>query len=219
MKERPILFSTPMINTIRERRKTQTRRVVKPQPHTTPIANGSASGNYDAWPNGDSCLEWDDVLADTAYYVQAGFCPHGQPGDRLWVRETWQARSPRDYGMECPISQPIEREGYAGHEWTVRYAATDQNFAEWSGWNPSIHMPRWASRITLEVVSVRVERVQDITAEDACAEGVPGCRDNLSNAHAVTWFATLWNQINGKRANCSWQDNPWVWVVEFKEIV
>lgn len=128
-------------------------------------------------------------------------CPYGQPGDRLWVREAC---------MVCDI----------GIEQHVAYRADGEPDESWLRplrWRPSIHMPRWASRITLEVTGVRVERLQDISDADAKAEGAP-----MSWASAQyrggTWrqgFSDLWRQINGPD---SWDANPFVWVVSFKRI-
>lgn len=204
MKERPILFSGPMVRAILDGRKTQTRRVVKPQPRQTPITNGSAVGSYDVWPNNDSCLEWDDVVADTAYYVQAGFCPYGQPGDRLWVREafaTVESEAPAA-GMEPSIGT-VYRASYDEQR--------DGQYLPGLTWRPSIFMPRWASRITLEVAGVRVERVQDITPEDAKSEGI----EHLYAPRNA--FANLWDAINAKRGY-PWESNPWIWVVEFRAL-
>jgi hypothetical protein len=201
MKERPILFSAPMVRAILSGTKTMTRRIVKPQPRQEPITNGSADGTYTMWPNDDACLEWADVIADPIYYAQAGFCSYGAPGDRLWVRETWQES---DRGVHFRADTDIMP----------------------GTWRPSIFMPRWASRITLEIADVRVERVQDISEEDAQAEGVQVTPGHLSRpigskeqptpySHRQA-FAALWDTINGKRA--PWDSNPWVWVVSFCRI-
>jgi hypothetical protein len=139
------------------------------------------------------------------------FCPYGVPGDTLWVRETWQ---------KCTGC-------YGGENGGVAYKATLPFFAAHK-WKPSIHMPRWASRITLTVQSVRVERVQDISGDDAMAEGITH-HDGLGVGHSGyrysntspvfcspdIAFAELWDSINAKRG-FSWQSNPWVWVIEFE---
>jgi hypothetical protein len=191
MKERPILFSGPMVRAILEGRKTQTRRIVKPQP-----------------PKGyhiDTC-QYNDT--GWAFWVSAndhaGTCtcknlrqPYGQPGDRLWVRETW-APAYRTYG-------------YATKKAIAYRVDSDHDPHKWK---PSIHMPRWASRITLKVVGVRVERLQECTRGDAMAEGCPF--PNMAiGSDPRKWYAELWNSINGMG---SWEANPWVWVVEFKVI-
>lgn len=222
MKERPILFSGSMVRAILDGTKTQTRRIVKPQP------TGNAPGVYaDLYNHGPQWAFWlpDNRMTEPRTWP----CPFGVPGDRLWVRErTWERpeRTPR-----------MMREG--ADTWAPREYDADlddgdrEQFREW-GWRsrPSIHMPRAASRIILEVVSVRVERLQAITDEDAKAEGVgslgmvvPMEATNLDGSisrgtahifNPVTKFAILWDRINGKRA--SWESNPYVWVVEFKKV-
>lgn len=128
-------------------------------------------------------------------------CPYGQPGDRLWVRETWAAPH------SCDHLKPSE----VGPEWRrIHYAATES-----LGWlikRPSIFMPRWASRITLEITGVRVERLQAISEADAKAEGSSLVSGSYSHRG---WFRELWGEINGPG---SWEVNPWVWVVEFRRL-
>ena len=185
MKERPILFSGPLVRAILEGRKTQTRRLVKPQPDGQPIVDAS----------------------DGAWYVDGGMwcrrCPFGAPGDRLWVRESF---CPRYFDNGAPA--------FAA-DWTGESA----DCVSKPKWTPSIHMPRALSRIDLEVTAVRVERLQDITEEDAAAEGVhPMPRPPRSGgpSHRCS-FEVLWDEINGYRA--AWASNPWVWVVEFRRIM
>lgn len=197
MKERPILMRGPLVVATLADIKTETRRIVKPQPHKAPSTNGS--GDYDAWPDGDSCLEWNDIVADTAYYVQAGFCPYGQPGDRLWVRETW-TRHPDDGGILYRATDP----GWDDNDYGLK-------------WRPSIFMPRWASRLTLEITSVRVERVQEITEAGAIAEGVDWAACHHSYAQTIGAFASLWDSINAKRGY-GWAVNPYVWVIQYKRV-
>ena len=212
MKERPILFSGPMVRAILDGSKTQTRRIVKPQPSTMPITNGSADGTYEAWPNGDSCLDWGDVVSDPLYYAQAGYCPHGQPGDRLWVRETWAHDAP---DLDT-CRRGVESDGlFCG----PYYRATARDFDQQSlTWRPSIFMPRWASRITLEITDVRVQRVQEIAPEDAMHEGVTAPLLTDKYTTMVGGFAHLWDSINAKRGY-SWANNPWVWALTFRRIV
>lgn len=130
--------------------------------------------------------------------------PYGKPGDRLWVRETWAKQEFH--------TQPLKIRYRADHD--------DEAGLPWS-WKPSIHMPRWASRINLEITGIRVERVQDISEEDAEAEGVHGCdwghgMDYGGKPCYCKPFEALWDSINAKRGY-SWDSNPWVWVVEFKQ--
>lgn len=141
-------------------------------------------------------------------------CPYGVPGDRLWVRETWgQTEQGDEWGYY---------RGKADARLPVLFRADDPTGGDDDEyWRPSIHMPRWASRITLEVIGVRVERVQDISEDDARAEGVTPTAPLGKTGHAVgaeyaAAFAALWDSINGKRA--PWASNPWVWAVEFQRV-
>lgn len=182
-KERPILFDGDMVRAILEGRKTQTRRIVK------------------AWK--------DDGLPSFVSGAMEAYCPHGEQGDRLWVRETWAVRPLHDDLPPRDIP-PGEK---------VYYTATPElGLLNCEKRRPSIHMPRWASRITLEVKDVRVERLQDINEEDAKAEGVWHKSEDLENGMTYnyrTLFAELWESIYGKG---SWYKNPWVWVIEFEQI-
>ncbi len=254
-KERPIIFSAPMIRAILEGRKTVTRRVVKPQPEFRDVQGLFASWAFKGgllYPNAKN-----DVLA---------LCPYGQPGDQLWLREAWRPAAWRDEGrvaVDYRASPEQNRtpwldvpEGTWAEMWP---RLTDEALAaldagrgsirsegdgfRWDRgdspcrWRPSIHMPRWASRITLEVTSVRVERLQDISEDDAIAEGLhrieidSGYRDSYS-ATPSTWaqvveqevaayndptraYRDLWESINGAG---SWDANPWVWVINFKRV-
>ena len=143
-------------------------------------------------------------------------CPYGQPGDRLWVRETWQAVSGNDRARHI-MTHPRPDRGW------LEYAATPRADEPAYKWRPSIHMPRWASRITLEVTGVRVERLQDISEADARSEGAPPSHpsiDRISREFGYadfprSWYGQLWESINGPG---SWDLNPWVWVVEFKGV-
>jgi hypothetical protein len=205
MRERPILFSGPLVRAILEGRKTQTRRVAKIKLDRHGFVEG----------------ELDD---------HADRCPYGAPGDRLWVRETWRPRELADTlvdGVEFPDGTfvPIANTPEAADAWVEvndRPGRPDR-------WRPSIHMPRWASRIDLEVIKVRIERVQAITEEDARAEGVAELGDleptwrsgvrpgePIPTTQCACRFAYLWEHINGKREGCSWDANPWVWVVSFR---
>jgi hypothetical protein len=207
MKERPILMSAPMVRAILAGTKVQTRRVVKPEPA------GSVTTIYRPFANEPNNLHF---YADNVGFIRwYGGCPYGQPGDRLWVREAWKAHTTFDHLPPREIPQ--------SHVW---YMADDGYKAE-SRYRQGMFMPRWASRITLEVTGGRVERLQDISEADAQAEGVtpkwePGCSGRLMEAlggfsfrPAASAYAELWEQINGPG---SWDANPWVWVVEFKRV-
>ena len=220
MKERPILFSGPMVKAILEGRKTQTRRIVKQVPHWQhcgkDIMEWGLSGCYT--DNGQHWLDIQTEVDDNSH--EEIRCPYGKPGERLWVRETWAAwDSVSDLEaseLECSVGDMVEMGISQAH---ISYRA-DPGFHAYR-WRPSIFMPRWASRITLEIVSVRVERLQDISDEDAIAEGVGSPVGTPLRYGSVTedWnrraFASLWQSINGPG---SWDANTWVWVVEFKRV-
>ena len=185
MKERPILFSAPMVRAILDGSKSQTRRVVK--------------------QDRDGLLDCKPTPAWDAFW-QCVACPYGKPGDRLWVRETWSAdawfdgHAPNDIPDSAYIAYAAGRRAVA---WPAAMGKV----------RPSIHMPRWASRILLEVTDVRVERAQDISDRDARDEGAEQIGD-CEGAY-VAGFRRLWESINGAD---SWSANPWVWVVEFRRI-
>ena len=200
MRERPILFKAPMVQAILSSKNTQTRRVVQ----------FTDSGHVRLGKR-----KWH---IDDKNSVEA--CPYGQPGDRLWVRETW-------FDAESALHS------------CVLYKASDDHPSNEVVWRSPIHMPRWASRIILEVASVRVERLQDISEVDAIAEGMLSLRNQAwDRQHFPEWrylfeeavaknkrpplgpspkqcYEALWNSIHGPEA---WNANPWVWVVEFKKI-
>ncbi|WP_414162021.1 hypothetical protein ACMGG9_07780 [Serratia sp. BNK-10] len=230
MKERPVIFNGEMVRAILDGRKTQTRRVMKPQPE--PCDRGGLW-----WPSNTfkTMLHIEEQMQNGAggWGGLAGdACPFGQVGDRLWVRETWGVVSHDfdeneriiDWVPDRPATaiheMPFGNGYYSGH---AIYAA-DGEFT-WgdndghggrSCWKPSIHMPRWASRILLEITGVRVERLNDISEEDARAEGVkagvsPGHEHMM---HQVA-FSELWQSIYGEE---SWRANPWVWVIEFRRV-
>jgi len=214
VKERPILFSGPMVRAILGGRKTQTRRVVKPQPARLTSLDDDTEGRF-FW-------EWDYLGSGGDYNdVRQGrkefFCPYGQPGDRLWVRETWRVRGGQEYEYQRDRSQVMYRATHGEDGYPLGWESYD--------WRPSIHMPRWASRITLEITGVRVERLNEVSEADAMSEGVTaldgqfsGCYaagPALSGTTAKECFRRLWAPINGPD---SWEANPWVWVLEFRRI-
>ena len=223
MKERPILFNSEMVRAILEGRKTQTRRVVKPQPGDFQRVVRSC----------DSPSGWG--YARMISGVQNITCPYGQPGDRLWVRETFVIEHNYNLGDYDPPFQDGRPVKYHDAEidtdpyWEQpHYRATDptpefyivDDYDPGCSWKPSIHMPRWASRITLEITDVRVERVQDITDEGIMAEGFGynQLREDgrMKNGFPIIdGFADLWDSINAKRGY-SWDLNPWVWAISFK---
>lgn len=204
-----------MVSALLEGRKTQTRRVLKPQP----MPGTHLKKSYDNL--------WYPISKTGGYRAKRDEpqnkwkCPYGNPGDRLWVRETWSHDAPTL--DEC--KRTFECDGGYGPYYKATEVAPDS-----LKWKPSIHMPRWASRITLEVTSVRVERLTNINTSDAMAEGIPslagearamGLLDDSVEGHiwdnktTVENFRDLWESINGEG---SWIANPWVWVVEFKRL-
>lgn len=231
MKERPVIFNGEMVRAILDGRKTQTRRV---------IANVSP----------DNCIPLqkptktkDGIYTHVMDAPGHGLCPFGQVGDRLWVRETWGVVSHDfdeneriiDWVPDRPATaiheMPFGNGYYSGH---AIYAADgeftwgdDDGHGERSCWKPSIHMPREACRILLEITAVRVERLNDISQEDARAEGVKPAGDMLPDypdtfltpkgdfAIAKVAFQRLWQSIYGEE---SWAANPWVWVIEFRRV-
>lgn len=201
-RERPILFSAPMIRAILAGTKSQTRRVVKPQPQP----NGGA-GLHPVAPYQNPHGQWAWVLAATGMGSGGDLfsCPYGKPGDRLWVRESTEE--------DCIGSESFAR--YAADGFTSRLAWWYSRKA-----CPSIHMPRWASRIDLEIESVRVERLQDISEADALAEGVNVHPDHHGKPRdsiysPVQAYRDLWESINGAG---SWAANPWVFVISFRRV-
>ncbi len=196
MKEKPILFKGDMVRAILEGRKTETRRIVKPQPESEGIRSYGESWK---WINGKKWFSGVtlDQMLNTSYGLSR-YCPYGQVGDRLWVRETWCDGYP---GTKDPILYKASYEGGADHKW-----------------KPSIHMFRKFSRTDLEITEISVERVQDITDGAVAKEGVDWSSTQIGNKHgspAIDKFALLWNSINEKRG-FSWASNPWVWIIKFR---
>jgi hypothetical protein len=202
MKERPIIFSADSIRAILEDRKTQTRRVIKPQPpHWT--------WNHVSFD--DRCINIAEPDDQDGYYV---ICPFGKRGDHLWVRETCAIGFTDSGELACDYFADGKRRYF---EQTI-YNDSDRGWMTYinDGRRPSIFMPRWASRITLEIVAVRVERVQEITFEQIISEGIdPGYF--VGNFGDKTSFAKNWDKLNSKRGY-PWSSNPWVWVIEFKRL-
>ena len=210
MKERPILFSAPMVRALLSDTKTQTRRIVKGAPDDwAPVGPETFSPTVtdrhgDEQPVPDSFGAGD---ADGDCWIR---CPYGQPGDRLWVREAWDFIPEGDPGT--PNCAGIRYWADAAYELCSPPSTFNPLMYGKEKVRPSIHMPRWASRITLEVTIVRVERLHDISRGDAMAEGCPF--PNMAQGHDPRhWYAELWEQINGAG---SWNANPWVWVIEFR---
>lgn len=197
-KARPIMFSGPMIRAVHDGGKTQTRRVIKPQPHAERFHKlvhhkGRVGG---LWT--DRRLEAAGALGEARY------CPYGKVGDLLWVRETHRQLSGIDWGDHCR-GAPIE------------YRADGEHPTSDIPWRRPIHMPRWASRTTLEITDIRAQRLQEINENDAQAEGVIAVISRKIHGwtpHALEFYL-LWDSINAKRGY-SWKSNPWVWALTFR---
>lgn len=210
MKERAILFSGAMIRAILAGQKTQTRRIVKHQPDA-PVTDACPCRNY---PHGPVTADWywrprHGHLNKAPSQGWDFKCPYGQPGDRLWVREAWRLPSIFSAPSCCTYAHDLALHAADGRN---NPATTRQNI---------MLMPRWASRILLEITDVRVERLQEISSSDALAEGVKHCEDLLdADTH---WYAPeelysmLWTVRHGWGEH-GWNANPWVWMVEFTRV-
>ncbi|MBN8665798.1 MAG: hypothetical protein J0L83_14550 [Chitinophagales bacterium] len=210
MKAIPILFSTPMVQAILDGRKTQTRRVVKPQP----LTHGRTDSRVRIYQRGEKWEVADTFSNDGFSCLDSFKCPYGQPGDVLWVRESFNR---------------IEYRGSIEYVYKAE-PSIDPCKNKFSSYDPSIHMPKAACRLFLQVKSVRVERLQDISEDDAIAEGI-GTTNGIPvgmTSHYIDYldekncysssinsFKSLWQSIKGPE---SWDANPWVWVVEFERI-
>jgi hypothetical protein len=213
MRERPIIFNADMVRAVLDGRKTQTRRIMTPQP--------ADDIQLHKFPN-KSLLGWLSSLEHKHGSFTAHICPFGQLGDRLWVREAFQGPLVSEDLFDDYRAYPDRFETPEYCEYAAdggprpEYCDLDDNLRH--GWRPSIHMPRWASRITLEITGVRVERLQDISQSDAKSEGCWYGRGGGEPDFAVNpsdHFSTLWASIYGAD---SWRANPWVWVIEFKRV-
>jgi len=206
-KERPILFSAPMVRAILDGRKTMTRRIIS---HVAGLGKvtcfeGSETEGYD-FALRDRRDMWNEFREDQLL----ARCPYGAPGTHLWVKETWTPDH-RDFYPHFPaVYKADAAHDYERNEKGEVYSPEQKSWYPYR-WRSSRYMPRWASRITLRVEEVRVERLQDITDADAIAEGAQcaGVPAAITNRGA---FAKLWVKINGPD---SWDVNPWVWVVSF----
>ncbi|KGA31145.1 hypothetical protein [Pectobacterium odoriferum] len=206
MKESPIIFNGDMVRAILDGRKTQTRRMVKPTPDYPQIleTRRAESGCVFA------------VHANRHHASEGRFrwdCPFGQPGDRLWVREAFRVMG-KATDVARLMYKASERNSFTESTRTVPVdVCTKQSSQKWT---PSIHMPRWASRITLEITDVRVERLKHIPRDGMIAEGYPAERAADGGEYdPFLWYRDLWESIYGVG---SWQTNPWIWVIEFKRM-
>lgn len=231
MNEKPILFSGPMVKAILDGRKVMTRRIVKPPSPRLEVYAYREGESYPYYIRRKNCL-W--YSYKTIEQLVKKHCPYGTVGDRLWVRETYLPDPPQDgtwpyYDYTDGVLHnldaiPIEYRNPSHVIYKASWPKPDE-----LRWRPSIFMPRWASRITLEITGVRVERLQDINAKDAVAEGIELARWALPESQwplvdygkeydgrvLVGKFKELWQSINGAE---SWNQNPWVWVMSFKRV-
>jgi hypothetical protein len=218
-KERPIVFSGPMVRAILEGRKTQTRRICKLVIRGPHGPNAQVFDVYDG-PLGQ---HWVGAFGLDGTGNATKLFPYGQPGDRLWVRETalyWQ-------GGAGGVSDVVYREEDEWNELLFDRAVIQADKKQGhipkkiGNWKirPSIHMPRWASRLTLEITTVRVERLQDANSNDLWAEGCPYSTEHLieSSDTPQEWFKESWDALNANRGY-GWDKNPWCWVIEFQKI-
>lgn len=203
-KERPILFSEPMVKALQAGQKFVTRRIVKPQPVDVD----------EPWPNVKSHLTFADIMEDKPWY--GGWCPYGMVGDHLWVKEGFRlaASIASDEKVDLKFNWGINHVYYRADQEDV-YAATD--------WKPSLFMPRWASRFTLRITGIGIEQVQDITETEAMIEGVrrnPKALDPETPYPARQTYRTayrlLWDELNGKKH--PWASNPYVWTIRFEPV-
>ncbi|ECD3640003.1 hypothetical protein E0S27_23395 [Salmonella enterica subsp. enterica serovar Zanzibar] len=212
MKERGMIFNGEMVRAILDGRKTQTRRVMKPQPDPCPAPRG---GHW--WPSNvfktmlhveeemqNSKGGWGGLVGDA--------CPFGDVGDRIWVRETFRVHS-RATDVATLVYRASVRNSWTEQTHRVPVAVCNKP-ATPEKWTPSIHMPRWASRLLLEITDVRVERLNNISECDAKAEGGP-TECTLIGDKYFPGFRSLWKSIYGEE---SWAANPWVWVIKFKRV-
>ncbi|WP_395225268.1 hypothetical protein [Escherichia coli] len=227
MKERGMIFNGDMVRAILDGRKTQTRRIMAIQPEHSELGlrrvidskNGRDNGKY-FWSQSDA--------RGLKMRSKVFGCPYGEVGDRIWVRETYQGPLFYYEHMESYLedSSKFEKPDFCIYRADGNPAPEfyDADYNLHCGWRPSIHMPRWASRITLDITGVRVERLNSISQEDAQAEGMEltGWRPTYSDPDSggEVWtpydnFAQLWESIYGEE---SWKANPWVWVIEFKVV-
>ncbi|SAJ14758.1 ASCH domain-containing protein [Klebsiella aerogenes] len=206
MKERGMIFNSEMVRAILDGRKTQTRRIMKIQPEHSGLGlrrvidskNGSDDGKY-FWSSSDAC----GLKARSKSFA----CPFGAVGDRIWVRETWAEAG------ACAPDLKLYRANYPEHVSSIYENVPP---TEEIRWTPSIHMPRWATRILLEITDIRVERLASVSDEDAGKEGYPADPSPFGGPmEKWLWFRQLWDGIYPEQ---SFKHNPWVWVIEFKRV-
>lgn len=210
MKERGMIFNGEMVRAILDGRKTQTRRIMKVQPEPSKSRLGDfwfSSKKLESMVHVSDLVPGNSPIADCHLFFQEHCCPFGAVGDRIWVRETWA-----EAGSGAPDLK-LYRANYPEHVPTHYENIPPANEIRWT---PSIHMPRWASRLTLEITGVRVERLASVSDDDAGKEGYPANPAPYGgDMDKWLWFRQLWDSIY---PNQSFKHNPWVWVIEFRRI-
>jgi hypothetical protein len=221
MKERPILFTGAMVRALLDGSKSQTRRVAK-FVALEPGLNFDFTGlRTEKRPDGSWVLQSRDGSTNLNDRTRRLMCPHGQPGDRLWVRETWACVLRGDCDTIIEYAADKARITYHPRTFNAALACLAPG-----KYRPNIHMSRVFCRILLEITDIRVERLHGISEKDAVAEGAPGYEEGVDSPppeDGCEWsyrasYQRLWDSINGKKPNARWDANPWVWVVEFKVV-
>ncbi|HBY4594386.1 TPA: hypothetical protein MIU51_10930 [Klebsiella pneumoniae] len=228
MTERGMIFNGEMVRAILDGRKTQTRRIMKLQPKPSKSRPGDfwfSSKKLESMVHVSDLAPGNSPIADYHLFIQEHCCPFGAVGDRIWVREAFRVHS-RATDVATLVYKASERNSWTEQTNRVPVAVCNKP-ATPEKWTPSLHMPRWASRILLEITDVRVERLNTISEEDATSEGVPPAGSLLPDypgtfltpkgdfATAKVAFQRLWESIYGEE---SWKANGWVWVIEFKRV-
>ena len=233
IREMGIIMSGESVRAILEGRKTQTRRVIKPQPFYYPGDQKLELSPFWTWTKGK--IGYDSIHSDWPNCL-IKHCPYGQIGDRLWVKETFVIEDTRSYAynITIPTDRPLKFE----QDWEDQdykypliphYRSTEPEphivpletgdlADDRTRWSSPFFMPKWAARLWLQIVDVRVERLQEIGIDDLGAEGYPpGWSVDEECSQAYEWFSDLWDSLNAKRG-FPWEKDPWVWVIEFRVI-
>ena len=217
MKERGMIFNGEMVKAILDGRKTQTRRIMKVQPEPSKSRPGDfwfSSKKLESMVHVSDLAPGNSPIADCHLFFQEHCCPFGAVGDRIWVREAFRVHS-RATDVATLVYKASERNSWTEQTHRVPVAVCNKP-ATPEKWTPSLHMPRWASRILLEITDVRVERLNSISEEDAGREGYPADPAPYGGEmDKWLWFRQLWDGIYPEQ---SFKHNPWVWVISFKRV-
>lgn len=215
MTERGMIFNAEMVRAILDGRKTQTRRIMKLQPKPSKSRPGDfwfSSKKLESMVHVSDLAPGNSPIADYHLFIQEHCCPLGAVGDRIWVREAFRVHSLAT-DVATLVYKASERNSWTEQTHRVPVAVCNKP-ATPEKWTPSLHMPRWASRILLEITDVRVERLKSISDRDALREGC-STADMRSGDCVADVFARLWASIYGSD---SWNANPWVWVISFERV-